>query len=499
MTRSNGSQAQHDAVPRNVDILIVGSGLSGLCLAVRLRQSRQDSFLIIEKGADIGGTWRDNRYPGCACDIPSHLYSLSFAPRNDWSRLYPSQPELWDYLRDIADQYELRPKIRFNVEMQSAKWDEAEALWHVTTNAGVITARILVSAIGSLHVPAYPKIPGIEAFAGRAFHSADWPAGFDLSGKRVGVIGTGASAVQFIPEIASKVEKLYVFQRTPPWVMPKLDRPIGRWEKLLFQFLPGYRRAFRIRLYWYYELRALALNGNQRVLKKAEGISRNHLARQIGEPSLRARLTPNYRMGCKRILISNDYYPTLKRANVELVTENITGIFGNEIVTGRDHRRTVDVIIYGTGFDVSGSLKRLSVTGHNGIGLSTIWRTEMPSYYGICVSGFPNFFILLGPNTGLGHNSVVIMIEAQVNYIMRCLDFMRRMNLKTIDVKPGAQANFYRNIQERLQPTVWQSGGCRSWYQDEKGQNVAIWPGFTFDYRWQTRNVAWDDYSVTRN
>jgi cation diffusion facilitator CzcD-associated flavoprotein CzcO len=383
--------------------------------------------------------------------------------------------------------------------MQSARWDEANALWHVATNAGAITAGILVSAIGALHVPAYPKIPGSETFAGSAFHSADWPAGLDLSGKRVAVIGTGASAVQFIPKIASKVAKLYIFQRTPPWVMPKPDRRIGRREKLLFRFLPGYRRAFRTWLYWFYELRALAFNGNQRLLKIAEGISRNHLTRQISDPSLRTKLTPHYRMGCKRILISNDYYPTLARPNVELVTENITEIAGDEIVTGQNRRRAVDVIIYGTGFDVSGSLKRLSVTGRNGISLSTTWQTEVPSYYGICVSGFPNFFMLLGPNTGLGHNSVVIMIEAQVKYIMRCLGFMRRKYLKTIDVKPDAQTNFYRRIQEQLKPTVWQSGGCRSWYQDDKGRNVSIWPGFTFDYRWQTRRVAWDDYSVTRN
>jgi cation diffusion facilitator CzcD-associated flavoprotein CzcO len=497
MTQSNGFEPQSDAVPRHVDILIVGSGFSGLCLAVRLRQVRQDSFLIIEKEADIGGTWRDNRYPGCACDIPSHLYSLSFAPRNDWSCLYPSQPELCNYLGDIADQYELRSKIRFNTEMQSARWDEADALWHVTTNAGAITARIFVSAIGALHVPAYPKIPGIETFAGNAFHSADWPAGLDLSGKRVAVIGTGASAVQFIPEIASKVEKLYIFQRTPPWVMPKLDRPIGRWEKLLFRFLPGYRRAFRIRLYWYYELRAFALNGNKRVLKEAEKISCNH-SEANQRPALRAWPGP-ITHGLQAHFDIERSLPGPHSPDVELVTENIAGIFADEIVTGQNRRRAVDVIIYGTGFDVSGSLKRLSVTGRNGIGLSTTWQTEVPSYYGICVSGFPNFFMLLGPNTGLGHNSVVIMIEAQVKYIMRCLSFMRRKHLKTIDVKPDAQTNFYRKIQERLKPTVWQSGGCRSWYQDEKGQNVSIWPGFTFDYRWQTRRVAWDDYSVTRN
>jgi cation diffusion facilitator CzcD-associated flavoprotein CzcO len=280
--------------------------------------------------------------------------------------------------------------------------------------------------------------------------------------------------------------------------MPKLDRPIGRWEKLLFRFLPGYRHAFRFRLYCYYELRALALNGNKRLLRIAEGISRSHLAKQINDRPLRAKLKPRYRMGCKRILISNDYYPALTQPHVELVTDKITEISANEIVTG-DRRRVVDVIIYGTGFDVSGSLKRLSVTGRNGMSLSATWQLEVPSYFGICVSGFPNFFMLLGPNTGLGHNSVVIMIEAQVKYIMRCLNFMRQKHLKTIDVKSDAQTNFFRKIQERLKPTVWQAGGCRSWYQDEKGQNVSIWPGFTFDYRWQTRRVSWSDYFVTRN
>ena len=479
----------------DIDVLIVGSGFSGLCLAARLRQAHQDSFLIIEKGSEVGGTWRDNRYPGCACDIPSHLYSLSFAPRSDWTRMYPTQPELLNYLRDLANAYELQPRIRFNTEMRSAEWDEASACWRVITSTGTtITARILVSAIGALHVPAHPKISGIETFKGDVFHSAEWRADVDLAGKRVAVVGTGASAAQFIPEIAPNAGKLYVFQRTPPWVMPKLDRVIGKTEQMLFRFLPGYRLAFRAFLYWFYELRALALNGHTKLLRKAEAISRRHLARQIGNPKLRAKLTPFYRMGCKRILISNDFYPTLTRPNVELVTEGISEISGNEIVTADNRRHTIDVLIYGTGFAVTDSLRNLSITGRGGLTLKHAWQKEVPSYYGICVSGFPNLFMLLGPNTGLGHNSVVIMIEAQVNYIMRCLRLMQRKGLDVIEVKREAQTSFFKRIQEQLQPTVWQSGGCRSWYQDENGQNVSIWPGFTFDYRWQTRRVILKDF-----
>jgi len=490
----------HDAParhPTEVEVLIVGSGFSGICMGVRLLRAGIESFLIIEKAEDLGGTWRDNRYPGCACDIPSHLYSLSFAPRSDWRRMYPSQPELWEYLRDVVDRSGLRSKLCFNVAMNSAEWDEANAHWRVTTNNGAtIRATVLISGIGALHVPARPRLAGLETFTGVAFHSATWRRDCDLAGKRVAVVGTGASAIQFVPEIAPKADRLHVFQRTPPWIVPKLDRSIGPGERWLFRYLPGYRRAFRESLYWLYELRALALNGNRRMLGKIEQIARNHLIRQIRDPALRSQLTPHYQIGCKRILISDDYYPTLTRPNVELVTEGIVEVVTDAILTRDGIKRPIDVLIFGTGFEVAEVLRTLPVFGRNGRALREVWHDRVKSYYGICVNGFPNFFMLLGPNTGLGHNSVVIMIEAQARYIISCLVQMRRQRLKAIDVKPEVQEQFFDRIQERLKPTVWQSGGCRSWYQDRSGHNVAIWPGLTANYRWQTRRAKLADFGT---
>jgi cation diffusion facilitator CzcD-associated flavoprotein CzcO len=477
-------------------VLIVGSGFSGICMGARLRRAGIESFLIIEKAADLGGTWRDNRYPGCACDIPSHLYSLSFAPRTNWTRMYPSQQELWDYLRDVADAHGLASKIRYNTAMESAEWDEASALWRIKTNAGTIRAAVLVSAIGTLHVPSRPQLADLETFTGVAFHSAMWRNDYDLIGKRVAVIGTGASAIQFVPEIAAKAQTLYVFQRTPPWIVPKFDREIGPGERWLLQYFPGYRRAFREFLYWFFELRGLALNGNKPMIAKIERIARDHLVRQISDPALRSRLTPNYRIGCKRILVSNDYYPTLTRANVELVTKGITAVRADAILTNDGVKRPVDVMIFGTGFEVADVLRRSSIIGRDGQALGDVWRDEVKSYYGICVSGFPNFFMLLGPNTGLGHNSVVIMIEAQVRYVISCLLKMRHRRLRAMDVRPEVQDQFFRRIQEQLKPTVWQSGGCRSWYQDCAGHNVAIWPGLTVDYRWRTRRSKLADFST---
>jgi cation diffusion facilitator CzcD-associated flavoprotein CzcO len=478
-----------------VDVLIVGSGFSGICMGARLRQAGIESFLIIEKADDLGGTWRDNRYPGCACDIPSHLYSLSFAPRTDWHRMYPTQPELWEYLRDVVDSYGLRPKLCFNVAMNSAEWDEANAQWRVKTNTGAtIRARVLISGIGALHVPAQPRLPGLETFTGVAFHSATWRSDCDLAGKRVAVVGTGASAIQFVPEIAPKASTLHVFQRTPPWIVPKLDRPIGPGERRLFRYLPGYRRVFRESLYWLHELRALGFNGNRRIITKIEQIARDHLASQINDPELRVRLTPHYQIGCKRILISNDYYPTLTRPNVELVTDGIAEVLVDAVHTRDGIKRPIDVLIFGTGFEVADVLRTLPVIGRNRQALTDIWRDHVKSYYGICVNGFPNFFMLLGPNTGLGHNSVVVMIEAQVRYIISCLVQMRRQRLKLIEVKPEIQQQFFERIQEQLKPTVWQSGGCRSWYQDRDGHNVAIWPGLTVNYRWLTRRAKLADF-----
>jgi cation diffusion facilitator CzcD-associated flavoprotein CzcO len=481
----------------DVDVLVVGCGFAGLCMGVHLKQAYPGLFLIIEKGNDVGGTWRDNRYPGCSCDVPSHLYSLSCASKADWSRMYPSQPELLAYLRDVADCHGLRQHIRFSTAMERAEWSERDSLWRVATTTGdVLTAKVLVSGVGALHVPALPRLPGLDKFQGVTFHSAKWPSDCDLRDRRIAVIGAGASAIQFVPQIASQAKKLYLFQRTAPWILRKRDRPISKFEGALLRHLPGYRLAFRLWLYWRHELRMIAL-GNDWVLRFFEARARRYIARSIPDSKLREAVTPNYRMGCKRILLSDDYYPALARSNVEVVTDRITAVRPHGIVVADGTEHSVEAIIFGTGFDFVDSLRNLPVSGRNGIPLRTAWRDAIQAYYGIAVHGFPNFFMLLGPNTFLGHNSVVLMIEAQAGYIIDCLMPMRKAGLSAVDVRVETQSSFDGWLQAYLKGAVWRTAGCRSWYQDDSGRNVALWPGFTFNYRQRIRDMALSDYDVT--
>jgi cation diffusion facilitator CzcD-associated flavoprotein CzcO len=455
-------------------------------------------FLILEKAEALGGTWRDNTYPGCACDVPSHLYSLSFAPRAEWTRIYPSQPELWAYLEQVADRFGLRPHIRFNTAMTDADWDEAAKLWRVRTSGGeTLTARILVTAVGALHEPETPRLAGIETFEGPAFHSARWDESCDLRGKRVALIGTGASALQIAPEIAPQVAQLTVFQRTAPWVLPKRDRPVGAGEHALHRFLPGWRAAYRASIYWRFEIRALAMKGDDKLLTKVERLGRDMLERQVRDPVLRAKLTPTFRIGCKRILLSNDWYPTLERDNVEVVTAPITEVRPRAIVDGDGVEHPADVIVYGTGFDVTAAMRRLPVRGRGGRTLAEAWADQVESFYGVSVAGFPNFFLMLGPNTGLGHNSQIVMIEAQASHILSALKLMRRRGAAEIEVTAAAQAGFDARLQAGLARSVWQTGGCRSWYQDGRGRNPVLWPGFTIDYRLRAQRARARDYRLT--
>jgi cation diffusion facilitator CzcD-associated flavoprotein CzcO len=478
------------------DILIVGTGFAGLAAAIRLQQAGFADLLLVESGDDVGGTWRDNQYPGCACDIPSHLYSLSFAPRADWSRMYPRQPELFDYLREVADQHNLRPKIRFNTKMTAATWDEAANLWRVNTSTGAITARVLISGIGGLHIPATPRLPGLETFQGKTFHSAQWDKTYDLTGKRVAVIGTGASAIQFVPQIAPLVEKLNLFQRTPPWIMPKPDREFSAREKKLFRFAP-YRLAFRQYLFRILDLRVLSFLGNKRMQRFVSRMAVSHMHKRIADPALRAKLTPNYAVGCKRIMISNDYYPSLTRPNVELITDRIVAIRPNSIVDAASVERAVDTIIFGTGFEVTSAYRHTPIIGIGGRDLRALWdRTGLSAYKGIAVAGFPNYFILLGPHTALGHNSVVVMIEAQVNYVVKLLKQMRSHGVRAADVRPSVQDNFLGQLQKRLNGTVWQDGGCDSFYKDEHGRVTTIWPGSAASYRRATANPDLQDFHL---
>lgn len=497
MTESSASPSNSAAT--TVDTLIVGAGFSGLCMGIKLLEAGMKSFLIIEKSEDIGGTWWDNRYPGCACDIPSHLYSFSFAPSTEWTRMYPGQQEIHAYLKRCVEQYGLVPYIRLNTRFQEAVWDESEGMWNATAGDGMhIRARTLVSGMGALHVPRYPSIPGIARFKGPAFHSSAWDHGVSLDGKNVAVVGTGASAIQFVPQIAPQVGKLHLFQRTPAWIVPRLDFAFSEKWKRRFRSIPLTRWALRQYIFWRQEIRVLGFLGNETFRKKVEAISLRHLARKIKDPRMRAALTPNYQLGCKRVLVSDDFYPALNRPNVELVTEQIGEVREHSIVTRDGVERPIDVLIYGTGFRASEPLIGCRLVGRGGVEIHHAWKERMSAYLGVTVTGFPNVFILLGPNTGLGHNSVVLMIEAQVNYAMKCLKLMNRRKHKVIEVRPEIQQRFVEEIYRRMKRTVWQSGGCHSWYQDQRtGEITTLWPGSVVSYLRRTRSVSDSDYKLT--
>lgn len=497
MTENSAPNPNSDSI--TVEVLIVGAGFSGLCMGIKLREAGMNSFLLIEKGDNIGGTWWDNRYPGCACDIPSHLYSFSFEPSPDWSRMYPGQQEIHEYLKGCVTRHALAPHIRLNTRFQEAVWEEAAGLWRVTTQDGMrIHARVLVSGMGALHVPRHPTLNGMERFSGPSFHSSAWDHSVNLDGKSVAVVGTGASAIQFVPQIAPRVGKLYLFQRTPPWIVPRLDFAFSEKWKRRFRRIPLVRWAFRQFIFWRQEVRILGFLGHESFRKKVEAIAVRHLARQIKDPKLRAALTPNYQLGCKRVLVSDDFYPSLNRSNVELVTGAIKEVREHSIVTEDGTERPVDILIHGTGFRATEPLIGCRVTGRGGVEIHDAWQKRMSAYLGITVSGFPNLFILLGPNTGLGHNSVVLMIEAQACYVMDCLKLMNRRSQRVMEVRPEIQQSFVEDIHRRMGRTVWLSGGCHSWYQDQNtGEVTTLWPGSVVSYLRRTRSVSPSDFQLS--
>ncbi len=483
------------AAAETAEALVLGAGFAGLCSAIQLRAHGISNVLILEKADDIGGTWRDNTYPGCACDVPSHLYSLSFAPKHDWTRMYASQPEIWAYLRQVVADHGLTPLIRFGAKVQDLTWNEAEALWHVrTTDGRRFAARFVFFGLGPLHIPSYPEIPGRDAFAGPQFHSALWDHATDLRGKRVAVIGTGASAIQFIPEIAPLAAHLTVFQRTPPWVLPRQDYAFSPAQRRRLRH-PLRRRLFRTRIFLAHELRVLGFLGNRTVARAGERMARAHLAAQIKDPVLRAKLTPSYAMGCKRVLISNDFYPSLARGNVTLETAPIREIRSNSILTADGAEHAADILIYGTGFHTTDAFEAVPVTGRHGSTLREAFAHGMHAHWGITTPDFPNFFFLLGPNTGLGHNSVVLMIEAQVRYALSLIAQMNAKGWHAADVRPAAEQAWNAEIQKRHTRGVWTQGGCRSWYLDAQGRNTTIWPGTVLEYQRRTRRARLEDYA----
>jgi cation diffusion facilitator CzcD-associated flavoprotein CzcO len=476
-------------------IAIIGAGFAGLGMAIKLRQEGIEDFVVLERAEDVGGTWRDNTYPGCGCDVPSHLYSFSFAPNPNWSRTFSRQAEIWEYLRAVACRYRVEPHIRYRHEVTSAHWDSELERWELQTSAGPLTADILVAGPGPLSHPKLPNIPGIESFAGEMFHSAHWNHAYPLEGKRVGVVGTGASAIQFVPEIQPKVSHLALFQRTPPWVVPSRDRPVSRLERAVYRALPAAQLAMRAAIYWARELFVIGFM-HPRAESPGERMARKHLESQVPDPQLRAKLTPDYRMGCKRVLISNDYYPALQRPNVELVTNSIREITPTGVLTADGRSHELDAIVLGTGFHTTDMPIAEWVHGPDGRTLADVWKGSPQAYLGASVAGFPNLFLLVGPNTGLGHNSIVFMIESQLNHVIGCLRFMRRHGLHTFEVRGEVQQRFNERIQRRLQGTVWNSGGCASWYIDANGNNTTIWPGFTWPFRRRTRHFRPADYHL---
>jgi cation diffusion facilitator CzcD-associated flavoprotein CzcO len=470
-------------LPGHVHVAILGAGFAGLGMAIRLKRAGIEDFVVCERDTEVGGTWWANTYPGCQCDVPSHLYSFSFAPNPEWTRTYANQPEIRDYLRDCSERYGLREHIRFGCEITAAEWDAEQARWRIETSLGDLTADVLIGAPGPLSEPTIPDLPGLETFAGETFHTARWNHDHDLTGRRVAVVGTGASAIQAVPRIQRQVSHLDVFQRTPPWVVPHRDRAISERERRVYRRFPALQRLVRAGVYWSRELLVPGLAYQPRLMKVAERLARKHLAQQVPDPELRARLTPDYAIGCKRILPSNHWYPALTKPNVDLITEGIAEVRPEGIVTADGELHEVDTIIFATGFHVTDIPLAHRIRGASGESMAEVWRGSPQAYRGTTVAGFPNLFFLVGPNTGLGHNSIVYMIESQLEYVMGALRALRERGAGTLAVRPEVQERYNARLQSRMDRTVWNSGGCSSWYLDANGRNTTIWPDFTWRFR----------------
>jgi cation diffusion facilitator CzcD-associated flavoprotein CzcO len=478
--------------PEQVTFVIIGSGFSGLGAAIRLQQAGHRDLVILERADDVGGTWRDNTYPGCRCDVQSNLYSYSFAPKADWTESYPSQPELWAYLRQIAARHGLARYLRFGHEVTQARWDEDASRWLVSTTKGEYSPRYLIAGVGSLVEPSRPDIPGIEAFAGKIMHSARWDGSWEADGRRVAVVGTGASAIQIVPSIQPAVEHLTIFQRTAPFVVPHNNHPVKARTKALYRLLPAAQRANRLAVYWMREVLAYGFVRNPKILKAAEKQWRAHMQRAVTDETMRAQLTPTYDLGCKRVLPSNDFYPAIARPNVSLVTEKIIEFRPGGVVTADGAEHAADTVILATGFHVSDNPMFAKIRGRGGRTLADAFGQ---TYLGTVVPGFPNYFQLTGANTGLGHSSMLLMIESQLNLIADAIGRIEAAGGGTCEVRPQVAAAYNARLQRKLPKTVWGSG-CSSWYLDREGRNLTLWPGFTFDFRRRTRRLRPGDFTI---
>jgi len=480
-----------------VEVLIIGTGFSGIGLATMLRRSGRHSFLMLERAWSIGGTWRDNTYPGAACDIQSHLYSYSFRPNPEWSHLYATQAEILAYLQQISDEEELAPHIVFGAEVLEANWDDERRRWIVKTDSGEYVAKALVSAAGHLSDPTLPDIPGLDRFGGKLFHSARWDSSHRWEQQRVGVIGTGASAIQIVPELAKSAAQVTVFQRTAPYIVPRKEYEYSKAEQRMFARLPGTAQAIRDDLFWDNEARFPQRRGVPAFIDQITKVSLAHLEAQVADPDLRERLTPHYAIGCKRILISNDYYPALCQANVELNTDGIERITPGAVETRTGREIDLDLLVVATGFEATDLPIAHRIVGRDNHLLSDHWSDGGRAFACTTVTRFPNFFVMLGPNTGLGAGSMIYMVETQIAYICEAIDYLLERDAD-IEPDPEAEEEYVESIHARSVGSVWLSGGCHSWYvHPGSGRLTALWPDFMSQFRAENGHFNPEHYLVS--
>ena len=488
--------ADEESLPGHVRVAIIGAGFGGLGAGIALRRSGLTDFVILERAAAVGGTWRDNTYPGCACDVPSHLYSFSYAPNPAWPHTFSRQPEIWRYLDDVSERTAVRGHIRFGTEVIQARWDADQAHWALQTSQGDLTADVLVSAAGALSEPSLPGIPGLESFPGEIFHSARWRQDCDLAGRRVAVVGTGASAIQIVPAIQPRAGHLALFQRTPAWILPRRDRRISAAERWLYRRVPVTQRLARTALHVSREALVGAFVRHPARLRAAQRIAQAHLAKTVPDPALRAALTPDYVMGCKRILLSSDYYPALSQRNAELIASGLAKVAGSTLTAQDGSAVEADVIIFATGFHTTDMPVAARIYGSGGVTLAQAWDGDMRALRGTTVAGFPNLCLVIGPNTGLGHNSMIHIVEAQARYIVSYLQTLDQLGAAALDVRADAQQRWCADIERRMASTVWSTGGCVSWYLNAAGRNVTLWPGSIRQFRRATSSLDLGEYDV---
>lgn len=477
-------------------VAIIGAGFGGIATFRELRRAGIDDVVVLEREPEVGGTWWVNTYPGCACDVRSHLYSLSWAPNPHWSRSYSGHEEIQRYLRDVSDRIGMTECTRLSTTVLESRWNPEQLRWELTTTGGLVTADILVTAPGPLTELHLPEVPGLAEFPGEVVHTARWPHDLDLRGRRVAVIGTGASAIQVVPGIVDDVAELILFQRTPAWITPRGDRPITEWEQRLFERAPVAQRAVRGLMYARNEALAIGFTRQPKLMDTVSRVARQHIAKQVKDPALREILTPSYRFGCKRILSSDEYYPALQRPNARVIASGLERVEGRVLTASNGETAEVDLVVCATGFDVAIPRSAETMLDGEGVSLADRWHGSPVAYLGCTVSGFPNLFVMLGPNTGLGHTSMVYMIESQARYIADAARVMDQRGWSTVDVRPEVQQAFEDEMGERMKGTVWSNGGCQSWYQLPDGRIPTLWPGFTFEFRRRTRRFDAESYRV---